>query len=170
MEGYGGRPPSALIPRFWAPGWNSVQSVNKFQAEVGGPLCGGDPGVRLVEPSRGDGLDYFREVPGPLARRDKELFIVPFHHVFGSEELSMLTPGVASRAPGPYLALGEKDMARLKVREGEAVSLSIDGRTCRLPVRLAKELPDRIAAVPVGLPESPVFTLPAFGKVERALP
>ena len=36
MEGYLGHPPPALIPRFWAPGWNSVQAVNKFQDEVGG--------------------------------------------------------------------------------------------------------------------------------------
>ena len=170
MEGYHGRPPSALIPRFWAPGWNSVQSVNKFQAEVGGPLRGGDPGIRLIEPSCTEGADYFLEVPGPLARRDDEFFIVPFHHVFGSEELSMLAPGVASRAPQPYLALCEKDMARLRIREGEAVSVFIDGRACRLPVRPAPELPDRIAAVPLGLPQSPVWTLPAFGRVERALP
>jgi NADH-quinone oxidoreductase subunit G len=169
MEGYGGRPPSALIPRFWAPGWNSVQSVNKFQAEVGGPLYGGDPGTRLVEPSGGE-ADYFGEAPGPFVQRDYELFIVPSYHVFGSEELSVLTPGVASRAPGPYLALCGKDMARLRVREGEVVSLSVDGRACRLEVRLAAELPDRIAAVPLGLPQSPVWTLPAFGRVERELP
>ena len=47
-----GQPPPALIPRFWAPGWNSVQALNKFQDEVGGPLRGGDPGRRLIEPAR----------------------------------------------------------------------------------------------------------------------
>ena len=36
MEGYTGPPPSALQTRFWAPGWNSVQSLNKFQSEVAG--------------------------------------------------------------------------------------------------------------------------------------
>ena len=50
MEGDHSQPPSALIPRFWAPGWNSVQSLNKFQEEVGGQLRGGDPGIRLIEP------------------------------------------------------------------------------------------------------------------------
>ena len=38
MEGFHGPPPAALIPRYWAPGWNSVQALNKFQEEVGGPL------------------------------------------------------------------------------------------------------------------------------------
>jgi NADH-quinone oxidoreductase subunit G len=51
MEGYHGRRmPPALIPYFWAPAWNSVQSVNKFQEEIAGPLRGGNPGVRLLEP------------------------------------------------------------------------------------------------------------------------
>ena len=36
-------------PLFWAPGWNSIQAVNKFQEEIAGPLRGGDPGVRLLE-------------------------------------------------------------------------------------------------------------------------
>ena len=50
MEGDRGQPPSALIARYWAPGWNSVQALNKFQQEIGGLLRGGDPGERLIEP------------------------------------------------------------------------------------------------------------------------
>ena len=60
MEGYPGNPPPSLIPRFWAPGWNSVQALNKFQDEVGGPLRGGDPGERLIEPTQGKKLAYFK--------------------------------------------------------------------------------------------------------------
>jgi NADH-quinone oxidoreductase subunit G len=48
MEGYEGQPPAPLISRYWSPGWNSVQALNKFQQEVGGPLRGGDAGVRLI--------------------------------------------------------------------------------------------------------------------------
>jgi len=44
MEGYRNEPPSSIIPFFWQPGWNSVQSINKYQIEIGGPLHGGDPG------------------------------------------------------------------------------------------------------------------------------
>ena len=52
MEGYyGEHTPPPLIPRFWAPGWNSVQALTRFQEEVNGPLRGGDPGRRLIEPS-----------------------------------------------------------------------------------------------------------------------
>ena len=41
MEGFTGQPPASLITHFWSPGWNSEQSVNKFQDDVGGPLRGG---------------------------------------------------------------------------------------------------------------------------------
>ena len=51
MEGFRGLPPSTMIPFFWSPGWNSVQSINKYQQEIGGPLHGGDPGIRLFAPA-----------------------------------------------------------------------------------------------------------------------
>ncbi len=48
MEGHSSRD-SALTTSYWAPAWNSVQSLNKFQHEVGGALRGGDPGRLLIE-------------------------------------------------------------------------------------------------------------------------
>ena len=51
QEGYQGpAEDAALVPRFWAPGWNSGNSLHRFQDEVNGPLLGGDIGVRLIEP------------------------------------------------------------------------------------------------------------------------
>jgi NADH-quinone oxidoreductase subunit G len=62
MEGFQGRPPSSLIQRYWNPGWNSVQALNKFQHEIGGELRGGDPGFRLIEPT-GRGASKFLVYP-----------------------------------------------------------------------------------------------------------
>ena len=53
MEGLNSGEESALLPWVWAPGWNSNQSVHRFQAEVGGPLRGGPAGVRLLAPGQG---------------------------------------------------------------------------------------------------------------------
>ncbi|MGH8800731.1 MAG: molybdopterin-dependent oxidoreductase, partial [Casimicrobiaceae bacterium] len=93
MEGYPGQPPAALIPRFWAPGWNSVQSLNKFQQEVGGALRGGDPGVRVIEPGQTARAAYGGQVPEAFERQRDVWLVVPLHHIFGSEELSVLSPG-----------------------------------------------------------------------------
>ena len=169
MEGYGGRPPSALTPRFWAPGWNSIQSVNKFQAEVGGPLAGGDPGVRLIEPDQKQAASYFDDIPAPFVREGDLFLVVPFYRVFGSEELSMLGPGVRERSAGPCLAMSSSDMASSGLKDGDAAALSIGGRSYVLPAMTAPELAPGIAAIPSGVPDVPVLDLPAFGQVRKAV-
>ena len=63
MESGPGTVPPSLIPFFWAPGWNSIQAVNKFQSEVGEPLRGGVTGARLIEPSQESGWQYFSAIP-----------------------------------------------------------------------------------------------------------
>ncbi len=125
MEGYERRPPAPLISRYWSPGWNSVQALNKFQQEVGGPLRGGDPGKRLIEPQKMKAVPFYSAVPDAFKPRAGEWLIVPLHHIFGSEELSILSPGIAERAPKPYLALNPDDAKRLQVAEGDAVELPI---------------------------------------------
>ncbi|HEX9020297.1 MAG TPA: molybdopterin-dependent oxidoreductase, partial [Nitrospirota bacterium] len=94
MEGYGGQPPAPLISRYWSPGWNSVQALNKFQQEVGGSLRGGDPGGRLIEPAPGGKPAYFTAMAA-VAPGEKTL---PQHRIFGSEELSMYSPAIAEMA------------------------------------------------------------------------
>jgi NADH-quinone oxidoreductase subunit G len=98
MEGYEGQPPAPLVSRYWAPRWNSVQALNKFQQEVGGPLRGGDPGRRLIEPGRQLRTPYF---PAPSwSELNASPEPAPRYHIFGSEELSSLAPGIILRRGG----------------------------------------------------------------------
>jgi NADH-quinone oxidoreductase subunit G len=166
MEGYDGQPPSPLITRFWSPGWNSVQSLNKFQSEVGGPLRGGDPGRRLIEPSQVKKAAYFNEIPAPFRTREREWLVTPLYHIFGSEELSALSPGVAERSPQPYLALNPDDAVARRVSDGEEVELVMDGAVYRLPVRFHPALPRGVAGLPAGLRELPWAALPGWGRIE----
>ncbi len=166
MEGFTGRPPAALIPRFWAPGWNSVQALNKFQSEVGGPLAGGDPGQRLLEPVQESTVSYFDEVPDAFWPRENELFLVRVYHIFGSEELSVMGPGIAGRAPEPYIGLKPEDAELFQVSEGRDMRLSINNREYSLPVKYLPELPAGVGALPVGLRGLEGLALPAWGKIK----
>jgi NADH-quinone oxidoreductase subunit G len=166
MEGYEGQPPSPLIQRYWAPGWNSAQALNKFQSEVGGPLRGGDPGRRLIEPAQAVKAAYFNEAPAAFQRRDGQWLVTPIYHIFGSEELSALSPGVAERAPQPYLALNPDDAGARRVSEGEEVELVLDGAVYRLRVGFHPALPQGVAGLPASLPELPWAALPAWGRIE----
>ena len=51
MEGQQEDPPSSLVPFYWTPGWNSVQAMYDYLDEPDASLKGGDPGIRLIEPS-----------------------------------------------------------------------------------------------------------------------
>jgi NADH-quinone oxidoreductase subunit G len=166
MEGFHGVPPSPLTPRFWRPGWNSVQAVNKFQQEVAGPLKGGEPGRRLLEPASTPEANYFVEIPRAFQRRANEWLVLPVYHLFGSEELSMLSPGVAELAPKPYLGMNAQDAATLQLQEGAPVLLTINGETQQLPARILAGLPSGLAALPAGVVALPAG-LPTSGKIMK---
>lgn len=155
MEGYPGEPPPPLIQRYWAPGWNSVQSLNKFQQEVDGPLRGGDPGQRLVEPSPDKPWKYFENPPAAFAPSEHEWLTVPIYHIFGSEELSVLSHGIAQLTPRPYLGVNPSDAARLGFAQGQQILLG--GKP--VAVKLLPSLPPGVVGVPAGLPGMPVIDL-----------
>ncbi|OHB64052.1 MAG: NADH-quinone oxidoreductase subunit G, partial [Planctomycetes bacterium RBG_13_60_9] len=175
MEGYEGQPPSSLIPRFWAPRWNSVQSLNKFQEEVAGPLRGGNPGERLIEPvertlahadhssaspEEPHGLKgtpnaelrvedpqpiLHAEIPAAFERREGYLLVVPGYYIFGSEELSMLSPGVAELAAGLHVTVNPQDARQLRMDSKGLVEIALGGVSHHVPVRLDSAVPPGLA-------------------------
>lgn len=166
MEGYQGEPPAALVPRFWAPGWNSWQQATvRYQNEVNGPLRGGDAGRRLVSPARVGRPPYFREVPPAFASRNGRWLAVPLYHVFGSEELSAAAPAIAELMPEPYVGLNPDEAGRLGVVAGAAVEVTIGDVARRLPAVLMPTLPKGIAGLPAGLPALAGLQLPAWAQL-----
>jgi NADH-quinone oxidoreductase subunit G len=152
MEGLQGAPSAPLITRYWAPGWNSVQALNKFQTEVGGALRGGSPGTRLIEGLPGNQDVMFSDAPPAFTVRAGHWLAIPIHHIFGSEELSLSSAGIAELAPHPYIAINATDAADLAITDGEPVTLTMgNGSSLSLPARSEATLPRGIVGVPVGL-------------------
>ncbi|MCX2452814.1 NADH-quinone oxidoreductase subunit NuoG [Pedobacter sp. PLR] len=163
MEGYKGMPPAPLIPFFWAPGWNSVQSVNKYQTEVGGSLRGGDPGERLFSEIRSAERRYQNHIPPTFIPSAGEWLILPLPHIFGSEELSIYSPGINERSPKPYIAINRKDAKNLNAVENDLVQLRIQDQSYFLPVRIMEELPEGLAGIPYQIPGLTGISWPAKG-------
>ncbi|MDB5986745.1 MAG: nuoG [Nevskia sp.] len=160
MEGHNGIQsgdrPAALIPFAWAPGWNSPQSWNKFQDEVGGHNTGGDAGVRLLDPAaNASAAAYFGPVPNAFAAQSGSWRVVSLSHIFGSEELSARAAPVIERAPKAYVALHPEDAARLGVSEGSLLDVILVGTTVRLPVQHKADLAIGTAGLPIGLADLP---------------
>jgi NADH-quinone oxidoreductase subunit G len=167
MEGYEEQPPAPLIPRFWAPGWNSIQSLNKFQSEIGGPLRGGHPGRRLIDSKDALTGGFFDQIPSAFEPAGDRWLIVPLYHIFGSEELSAVAGGTSELAQEPYLALHPQDAVALEAADCKELALVMANAEYRLPVRLVPTLPRGVAGLPLGLPGLQPTDLPAWGRIAR---
>ncbi len=169
MEGFQHMTPARLMASFWTPGWNSAQSITRFQEEVNGPLEGGDPGIRLIEPAVDVPRPYY--VPTePLALAERRLLAIERLHIFGSEELSRRAPGVAALAPAPYVLLHPDDASAAGLSEGEMAEVAIDGQPpLRLPVVCAPAIARGVMAIPRGLEGLPFVPLPSAGVVRRSV-
>ncbi|MBJ2179728.1 NADH-quinone oxidoreductase subunit NuoG [Pseudomonas veronii] len=151
MEGYSGSvEPRQQVPFAWSPGWNSPQAWNKFQDEVGGHIRAGDPGTRLIEP-QGDALNWFAAVPRPFNPAQGTWQVVPFFHLFGSDETSSKAAPVQERIPAAYVSLAKSEADRLGVNDGALLSLNVAGKTLRLPLRINDELGAGLVALPKGI-------------------
>ena len=162
MEGTPEKPPAALIPFFWSPSWNSIQATNTYQKEIGGPLRGGDAGVRILEPAPADGQSYLSAIPPAFEPRDGEWLLVPMYHIFGSDELSLSAPGIAELAAKPHVAVNAADLHGGRGSRSEL---------CRRHVPVARAHPSRSSAgrcrAICGIAPLAGITLPAWGKIAR---
>ncbi len=179
MEGVSEQPPPALIPFFWSPGWNSIQSVNKFQQEIAGPLRGGDPGVRVIEPAKPTGpdgpagpdgnarADFLGAPPAAFEPQPDRVLLVPIYHVFGSDETSQRAPAIRELTPKPYVALDSEAARRLGLNDGELAEVAVNGAVERLPVKVRDGMAAGVAGLPVGLPGIENCRLPAWARITR---
>jgi len=154
MEGARSHLPAAEIPIFWAPRWNSPQSVTRFQQEISGPLKGGDPGIRLLAPAAQARLDYF---PVTASAGDAALRATPLYHLFGSEELSARGASVREKIPAAYVALNPRTAQKLKLTENAKAEFEAEGVSVILRVKFKPELPETLAGLPVGLKGVPAI-------------
>jgi NADH-quinone oxidoreductase subunit G len=173
MEGQRSNVPSSLISRFWAPHWNSVQSLTRFQEEVDGPLRGGDPGVKVLgsrtnEIASKGRAGYYTESEESFHTEEGKFLVLPGYHIYGSEPTSVLSKAVASRATKGYIGLSAADASERGLTEGDRIEIAIGERSLSLPYRAIKGLPQGICVVPVGTEGVGYVGVPALGDLVTA--
>ena len=148
MEGANGamgiERPAELVTFAWSPGWNSPQAWNKFQAEIGGAMQGGDSGKFLFS-AEGRSGNFFAQVPAAF-KANGELRLVPLHHIFGSDEQSARSAPIQARTPAAYVAVSAADAERL----GANARITVAGQSFTLPVKRSA-LPAGVVGLPQGL-------------------
>jgi len=162
MEGDQNPPAPSLIPRFWWPGWNSEQSINKFQIEIGGPLHGGNPGKRMIEPSHDqpipwDLLDTEFKIEN---QKPQTLWLVPRPRIFGSEELSRLAHALTELTPPAEASIHPECAEELDLALGRQIELEIGGTSHLLNVKLDESVAPGVVSVPSGYEETMGISVP----------
>lgn len=167
MEGYQGIPPAPLTPRYWAPGWNSVQSLNRFQQEIGGPLIGGCPGKRLIEPSSESALSHPAGIPEAFVPKEGVLLFVPLYHVFGTEELSSLSEAISDVAQRPCVVINCEDAEMFGITDGMKAEIVFQGIVLHLAARTTGDIAKGVAGIYVGLKGTEWVELPRYGMIKK---
>ena len=168
MEGLGVGQPSSLMTSSWSPGWNSNQSIQKFQDEAGGAIKGGSSGVRLIEPgqSLGDGLNaHTRSVPTAFHPSDTESLLIPVYRVFGSDELSSQAPAVAEMSGDAQFVISSENAAKLEVVDGDGVSANINGVEVTLEACVDPSLAEGCVGITAGMPGTESLVTAAVGSM-----
>jgi NADH-quinone oxidoreductase subunit G len=145
MEGHSGDQPGSLLTHVWSPGWNSNQSLHKFQSSVGGPLRGGTAGHRLLD----DGCDFSTEessVADTTALAEGQYRLVAMYRIFGSDEQSVHSAGISELCRPASIAITSAIATTLGVSDGDGIT--VQGDTCS--VDLLVEINDTMAATCVG--------------------
>ncbi|MDJ0878035.1 MAG: NADH-quinone oxidoreductase subunit NuoG [Halieaceae bacterium] len=141
--------PGALLSYVWSPGWNSNQSLHKFQSEIGGALRGEGSGLRLL-----DSLAVAAATPAPLpeafSRREQEWLLQARHHLFGSDELSRLGSGIEALTGRAAIYLHPEDASRLGLEAGDGAVIA----GAALEVRLDPSQVPGSAGFSTGYPET----------------
>ncbi|MFT9166265.1 MAG: NADH-quinone oxidoreductase subunit NuoG, partial [Komagataeibacter saccharivorans] len=134
------------------------------QHEIGGDMRGCISGVRLFPAP--DATDHptrpcATDIPAAFARAEDSVLVLPDTRLFGSEELSMLSPSVAARATPPTL----------RVPTGAAgptyMTLHLPDGAHTLPVEPLAGLPDGVVLCPSHM-VSPAFMFPCMARITPA--
>lgn len=116
MEGNQREAPASLRAFSWAPGWNSNQSVHKFQSEVAGPDRTGVAGTKVFISDRpSTTFELAQEAPAAFIGQP---------HIFGSDAVSNEAAEIALLIPGHYARMNQDTAASLGVshRDGLLVA------------------------------------------------
>lgn len=167
MEGQPEKPPSSLVPFYWTPGWNSVQAVYFYLEEPNGSLKGGDPGIKLIEPSRGIRNSYLKATQESIRTKKEELTFIPVYRIFGSEELSSAGPSISERIEKPFVSVNEKDAVISGIKENDQIQIDLSGTKLLAEVKIDNSLPHGTAGLTVNLPGMQFIDVPASGKIHK---
>jgi NADH-quinone oxidoreductase subunit G len=135
--------------------------------EPDGSLKGGNPGIRLIEPSGVTGKKYLKQETNIYEVEKDEWLIVPVYLIFGSDELSSAGSSMRQKISDPFILINQKDADRFSLNDGDSVQLEILKVRLTLKVKIENSLQQGLAGLSVNLPGMPFVDIPGRGKLHK---
>lgn len=149
MEGFTGHPPALLTPFFWAPGWNSVQAINKYLTDVDGDYKNDHVGFRLFlgNPEKKPQFFALAQEEEPISKNSYR--VIPKYFIFGSEERAGYSKAISERIPKlTQVTLSKMDAERLNVKQGMPINVFLHERKLALLVVIDESLNEGYVLLP----------------------
>ena len=142
MEGIHFASESPLQANNWAPGWNSNQSIHRYQPKPGAKRLGRSSGQyiartqhRFVADSNlSEAMLHTETTPH---NHTGGFRLVPLYRMFGSGELSNAAATIASVVDQAFALVHPQDLDALNLREGQTVQIRLEGDIWHFQARCA---------------------------------
>ncbi|CAL4042339.1 NADH-quinone oxidoreductase subunit G [Buchnera aphidicola (Tetraneura ulmi)] len=153
---------SSQIPFSWFPGWNSLQSWNKFQDEIAGNLKNGNPGIRILDNVKNCNIKNINSISNfqKTIFNENNFLVVPFYTLFNSEELSSRSELIRKNFNKENFArISIFDARKLDLFEGDIIQFYCLDTKFVLYVEISKFLKSGHIGLSVGNSNIPLFLL-----------
>jgi NADH-quinone oxidoreductase subunit G len=110
---------------------------------------------------------YFKQSSQVTEIEKDEYMIFPVYQIFGSEELSSVSPSVINRIQEPFILMNMNDAGNIFVNDGDMVLLEILNVELKAKVRIQNSIDQGFAGLTVNLPGMPFISLPGRGKFHK---
>ncbi|MCW8887418.1 MAG: NADH-quinone oxidoreductase subunit NuoG [Motiliproteus sp.] len=142
-----------MMPASWYPGWNSNQSIHKFQQEIGDNIEGPVTGIKLSLHSLPDPSIEWSEPTKKARAKADHLLLISHPQIFGSDELSALSTAIAERTPVATASLHPDDAKAMQISDNDLVQIHLQDQHIQLPVTINPQQAKRVVLVPDYLDE-----------------
>ncbi|QJC29661.1 NADH-quinone oxidoreductase subunit NuoG [Enterobacteriaceae endosymbiont of Plateumaris pusilla] len=161
MEGnYDSNIQCSYLPFLWYPGWNSLQSLNKFQKEIGVSSKYGPTGIKILK-KKNKSFNIFKYII-PKSLNVKKFTIVPYYSLFYSDSLVQKSQLIKKFFNRQYIILNNLDAIDLGVKKNfsdSIIEIFYLNNKIHLPLRISKNLHQGLIGLPLGIPGIPLVLL-----------
>ncbi|WP_343183650.1 NADH-quinone oxidoreductase subunit NuoG [Buchnera aphidicola] len=140
---------TSIIPFIWSPQWNSSQGLHKFQKKISGRLLTKNSETLLISQKKNISSDYFKQ-DFNFFIKNKNLIIVPYYSLFGSEELSQYSEIIKNKNSLPYLFINSLDAKNFNISNKKKVTFTCLNDTYSFFAIYSNFLESGQIALPIG--------------------